>query len=112
MLIVQHNTFFNSSDHFSALIRNEFKGSPFVESSTCGKTKTRAIVNCIGYNCFEKLVGDMKEKPFSIMLLILAHSADTFYWFDKSAKRKNILSGYFELCDMDYENVIKFISMR
>ena len=31
MLLIQHNTFFNISDHLSPLIRNEFKGSPVAE---------------------------------------------------------------------------------
>ena len=68
MLIVQHNTFFNLSDHLAPFIRKEFKGSSVAESFQCGRTKTAAIVNCIGNYFFEKLKTDMKDLPFSLML--------------------------------------------
>ena len=214
-------------------IRNEFKASPVAGSFTCGKTKTRAIINCIGEDYFDKLVTDMKNMPFSIMLdasndqglekmfpitvkifdvnysrimtkffdmnmlkgqdastakiifdsvdeqfnkynilwdhcigigldntnanigehnsiksrarqknknVVVAgcpchilhnatqkgsvefsectgfdiedHCVDCYHWFDKSAKRKNVLNEYYEFCDMEYSKVIKFISTR
>ena len=37
---------------------------------------------------------------------------DLFYWFDKSSKRKGKLSEYFELCDQDYQKVLKYASTR
>ena len=40
------------------------------------------------------------------------HCVDCYHWFDKSSKRKNILSEYFEFCDMEYSEVIKFVSTR
>ena len=68
MLIVQHNTFFNLSDHLSPFIRKEFKGSSVAESFQCGRTKTAAIVNCMGDYFFNKLKADMQELPYSLML--------------------------------------------
>ena len=32
--------------------------------------------------------------------------------FDKSSKHKNVLSEYFEFCDMEYSGVIKFLPTR
>ena len=40
------------------------------------------------------------------------HCVDVFYWFDKSSKSKSILKEYYEFCDTEYEEVIKFISTR
>ena len=68
MLIVQHNTFFNLMDHLSSFIKREYKDSPTAEFFSCGRTKTAAIVNCMGDNFFEELKADMQENPFSIML--------------------------------------------
>ena len=68
MLLVQHNTFFNISDHLCPLIRNEFKGSAVAESFSCSRTKTAAIVNCLGDHFFENLKTDMQNLPYSLML--------------------------------------------
>ncbi|KAJ8030946.1 hypothetical protein HOLleu_27502 [Holothuria leucospilota] len=68
MLLIQHNTFFNISDHLTPLIRNEFKGSTVAESFSCSRTKTAAIVNCLGDHFFEKLKTDMQNQPYSLML--------------------------------------------
>ena len=68
MLIVQHNTFFNLSDHLTQFIKREFKGSEAAKNFSCGRTKTAAIVNCLGNHFFKKLSEDMKELPFSMML--------------------------------------------
>ena len=38
------------------------------------------------------------------------HCVDLYHWFDKSSKHKNILSDYFEFCDMKYSEVIQFLS--
>ena len=40
------------------------------------------------------------------------HCVDLFYWFDKSSKRKSILKEYYEFCDQDYQEVIKYIPTR
>ena len=40
------------------------------------------------------------------------HCVDLFYFFDKSSKRKSILKEYYQFCDTEYEEVIKFISTR
>lgn len=40
------------------------------------------------------------------------HCVDVFYCFDKSSKRKNILEEYYEFCDSEYQEIIKFISTR
>ena len=68
MLLIQHNSLFNISDHLSPLIRSEFRGSQAAESFSCGRTKTAAIVNCLGDHFFEKLKSDMQEMPYSLML--------------------------------------------
>ena len=233
MLLVQHNTFFNISDHLCPLIRNEFKGSAVSESFSCSRTKTAAIVNCLGDHFFENLKTDMQNLPYSLMFdssndngvekmfpvtvriydvnfgrimtkfldmnllegreastadvmfesvnnlldvnsiqwdhcmaigldntnvnigdhnsiksrareknknVIIAdcpchklhnasgkagtvfsevtdfdvedHCVDVFYWFDKSSKQKNILKEYYEFCDTEFQEVIKFISTR
>ena len=38
------------------------------------------------------------------------HCVDFYQWFGKSSKHKNVLSEYFEFCDMEYSEVIKFVS--
>ena len=68
MLLIQHNSFFNVSDHLSPLTRSEFRGSQAAENFSCGRTKTAVIVNCLGDHFFEKLKSDMKEMPYSLML--------------------------------------------
>ena len=40
------------------------------------------------------------------------HCVDLFYWFDKSSKRKSILKEYYDFCDEEYKEVIKYISTR
>ena len=68
MLLVQHNMFFNLSDHLCTLIRNELKASAVAESFSCSRTKTAAIVNCLEDNFFQKLKIDMQNLPYSLML--------------------------------------------
>ena len=52
----------------SPLTRSEFRGSQAAEMFLCGRTKTAAIVNCLGDHFFEKLKSDMQEMPYSLML--------------------------------------------
>ena len=40
------------------------------------------------------------------------HCVDLYYWFDKSSKQKSILKEYYDFCDQDYQEVIKYISTR
>ena len=40
------------------------------------------------------------------------HCVNLYQWFDKSSKSKNVLSEYFEFCNMEYSEVIKFVSTR
>ena len=68
LMLVHHNTFFNLSDHMTQYIRQEFKGSKAAQSFSCGRTKTAAIINCIGNYLQEELIGDMKTNPFSLMV--------------------------------------------
>ena len=68
MLVVHHNTFFNLSDHLTPYINNEFKGSRAAENFSCGRTKTAAIVNCVGDQFQLDLIADLKKLPFSLML--------------------------------------------
>ena len=37
---------------------------------------------------------------------------DTFYYFDKSTKRKNGLSDYCTFCDVEFRRVLKYVSTR
>jgi hypothetical protein len=68
MLLVQHNSFFNISDHLCPLIRDKFKGSAVAEHFSCSRTKVAAIVNCLGDHFCEDLVTDMQNLPYSLML--------------------------------------------
>ena len=68
MMIVHHNTFFNLSDHLTRLVNSEFQGSAAAENFTCGRTKTSAIINCLGNEFKAELVEDMKKFPFSFMI--------------------------------------------
>ncbi len=68
LMIVHHNTFFNLSDHLTQIIKKEFQGSTAAEEYACGRTKTSAIVNCMGDEFKKELVNDMKNSPFSIMI--------------------------------------------
>ena len=61
MLLIQHNSFFNVSNHLSPLTRSEFRGSQAAENFLCGRTKTAAIGNGLGDHFFEKLKSDMQE---------------------------------------------------
>ena len=37
---------------------------------------------------------------------------DTYFYFDKSTKRKNELADYFQFCDVEFRSVVKHISTR
>ena len=227
MMIVHHNTFFNLSDHLTQIVKSEFQGSAAAENFACGRTKTSAIINCLGDEFKAELVDDMKKFPFSFMIdgsndtgiakmypvtvriydvnfnrvmtkfldmnliegstsgtaatifqhvdslfqkyeiswnsvtglgvdntnvnigardsiksrvlakqpnVVVAgcpchtlqnavakgatgfdledHCVDLFYWFDKSTKRKGILTEYCMFCDTEYEAVVKYVSVR
>lgn len=68
MMIVHHNTFFNLSYHLTRLVNSEFQGSAAAENFACGRTKTSAIINCLGNEFKAELVEDMKKFPFSFMI--------------------------------------------
>ena len=68
MLLVHHNSFLNLSGHMTKFITKELKGCTAADKVSCGKTKTAVIVNCIGAHLKDKLVGEMRAGPFSIML--------------------------------------------
>lgn len=68
MMIVCHNTFFNLSDHLTQIVNSEFRSSAAAENFACGRTKTSAIINCLGNEFKVELVGDMKKFPFSFMI--------------------------------------------
>ena len=40
------------------------------------------------------------------------HCVDLYYWFDKPSKQKSILKEYYDFCDKDYQEVIKYISTQ
>ena len=68
MMIVHHNTFFNLSDHPTQIVKSEFQGSAAAENFACGRTKTSAIINCLGDEFQAEMVDDMKKFPFSFMI--------------------------------------------
>ena len=37
---------------------------------------------------------------------------DAFYWFDKSTKRKGVLQEFCTFCDMEYSEIVRFVSVR
>ena len=49
-----------------------------------------------------------QETGFDVEELVV----DLFYWFDKSTKRKNSLEEYCCFCDVQYRQIIKYISTR
>ena len=55
-------------NHPAPLIRKEFSDSHISKQFTCGRTKTAAIVNCIGDYFSENLKGNMQNLRFSPML--------------------------------------------
>ena len=71
MMLVQHNTFMNISDHLTPIINKYYKDSDAGKAYICRRTKTAAIVNCIGdmayYQAFQPcgldgwLEGDIKK---------------------------------------------------
>ena len=68
LLIVHHNTFFRLSDDLTPYIQLEFKGPKAAENFSCRRTKTAAIVNCLGSHYQKELISDLRSTPFSIML--------------------------------------------
>ena len=68
LLIVHHNPFFNLPDHLMQYVKGKFKDSKAAKNFSCGRTKTNAIINCIGDNIKQELVKDMSQSPFSIMV--------------------------------------------
>ena len=40
------------------------------------------------------------------------YSVDLYYWFDISSKQNDALLEYYEFCDQEYEEVIRYISIR
>ena len=67
MMLVQHNTFMN--DHLTTPIINKyFKDSDAGKAYMCRRTKTAAIVNCIGDDVFENVKSSMQQGPFSLLL--------------------------------------------
>ena len=83
-----------------------------IKSRARNKNKNIVIAGCpyhIIHNASQKGSVEFSEQTnFDVE----DHCVDLYYWFDKSAKRKNILNEYFQFCDMDYSNVIKLISTR
>ena len=40
------------------------------------------------------------------------HCVDLYHWFEKSSKRKSALKEYYEFCDIEYAEVIRYASTR
>ena len=59
---------FPLSDHLTPYINNEFTGNRAAENFSCGRTKTAAIVNCVGDQFQLDLIADLKKLTFSLML--------------------------------------------
>ena len=66
MLVVHHYTFSNLSYHLTPYISDEFKGSYPAENFSCRRTKTAAIVNCVGDQFQLDLIPDLIKLPFSL----------------------------------------------
>ena len=64
MMLVQHNTFMNISDHLTPIINKYFKDSDAGKTYMCRRTKTAAIVNYM----FENVKSSMQQGPFSLLL--------------------------------------------
>ena len=47
-----------------------------------------------------------------LFTMLLDHCVDLFYWFDKSSKKKSILKEYYEFCNSECEEFIKYASIR
>ena len=61
LLIVHHNTFFRLSDDLTPYIQLEFKGPKAAENFSCRRTKTAAIVNCLGSHYRKELISDLRS---------------------------------------------------
>ena len=59
-------------------------------------------IACKDSNAFTKISG------FDVEDLCI----DAFYWFDKSTKRKGVLQEFCTFCDMEYSEIVKFVSVR
>ena len=68
MMLVQHNTFMNISDHLTPIINKHFKDSDAGKAYMYRRTRTAAIVNCIGDDVFENVKSSMQQGPFSLLL--------------------------------------------
>ena len=68
MMLIQHNTFFNTSDHLPPIINRQFSECDAGREYKCRRTKTAAIVNCIGDEFFEHLKSNMQNSPYSLLL--------------------------------------------
>ena len=66
LMIIQHNTFFNLSDHMTQFIRSEFKDSKAGANFSCGRTKTAAIVNCLGNEFLKLSATTCKSSPLAL----------------------------------------------
>ena len=58
----------NISDHLTPIINKYFKDSDAGKAYMCRRTKTAAIVNCIGDDVFENVKSSMQQGPFSLLL--------------------------------------------
>lgn len=100
MAIGLDNTNANVGEHYSIKSRAREKNKDIIISgcprhilhNACGKTGS-AFSLSTGF--------DIED-----------HCVDMFYWFDKSSKRKSILKEHQEFCDMEYAEVVQFISTR
>ena len=45
---------------------------------------------------------------FSVEDLVI----DTYYWFDKSTKRKATMGDFCTFCDVDYRDIVKHVNTR
>ena len=78
------------------------------------KEKTNDIVTA-GCQCH--IVHNTASKAATIFMSVYGfdfedHCIHIFVWFDKSMKRKSFLKDYFEFCDPEHADVIKYDSTR
>ena len=100
MAIGLHNTNVNIGDHNSIKSRAREKNKNVIIAD-CPCHKLHNASGKAGTVFSEVTDFDVED-----------HCVDVFYWFNKSSKRKKILKEYYEFCDTEFQEVIKFISTR
>ena len=70
-------------------------------------TKTSAFAICVEAIIY-LLLYNLHDCTFNFS--VEDHCVDIFYWFDKTSKQKSILKDFYNFCDHDYHEAMKYIS--